>query len=313
MNSLPSVSVIIPAHNEEEYIERTLLALHNSDYPKDLLDIMVVDNNSSDRTHAIASEYADKTLLLREGNVGAVRNLGAKNSLAKVLIFLDADCLIDDGWISRGVALLWENNNVFGGPYKVRNNANWVERLWLLENTKYPRLQPDLLGGCIFIRSETFASVGGFNEDMTSGEDSDLSARLRKSGYSVNIVPDLAVIHLGNPQTIKKFFTRQIWHSENYLPFIRKSVKDYTFWMIIFFTISAALCVIASLSSNLHLAAFSLSMMLGLSAALSVKRLLLTRFVPKSLQDILGIVLLDFIYLSARSLGAMKPLFRGRN
>lgn len=69
MTSLPRVSVIIPAYNEEEYIQKTLAALTESDYPKNLFDIIVVDNNSSDRTASIAERHADKVFILKKATL----------------------------------------------------------------------------------------------------------------------------------------------------------------------------------------------------------------------------------------------------
>jgi len=308
---LPSATVVIPAYNEEKYIEKTLSSLRNSDYPNNLLEIIVVDNGSSDKTYDIAKKYSDKVLSLKEGNVGAVRNLGAKHTRADILIFLDADCLVDRNWIRRGIKLLGNNeNSAFGGPCKVRENANWIERLWLLENPKYPRLQLDLLGGCIFISKTNFTSICGFNENMTSGEDSDLSQRLRKSKIPVNIDRTLSVVHLGNPQTIKDFFRRQVWHSENYLRFIKKSIFDYTFWLVIIFIISVAILASGLITSSPELYLFGFISIIGITLILSLKRLILTKYLPKNIIEATGIIFLDLTYLSARAQGIIKSLIR---
>lgn len=307
--NLPSVSVIIPAFNEEKHIKATLTALLETDYPKNLLDIIVVDNNSTDSTADISKTLVSQVVILEEGHVGAVRNLGARLSNSEILVFLDADCIVDEGWISRGVNLLETDRSlVCGGSYKARQNANWVERLWLLENPEHPKIQADLLGGCIFIRAELFRSVGGFNEKMTSGEDSDLSERLREVGKIVKIFPELSVIHLGNPSTLSDFFTRQIWHSENYLKFIGRSISDYMFWMTLIFVIFFALFFIFLATKSYALMVLSLLITITLSSALSAKRILLTKYKPKKAYDLAGILFIDYLYLLARSVGLLKSL-----
>ncbi|WP_417515016.1 glycosyltransferase [Marinobacter sp.] len=311
---LPAVSIVIPAYNEERYIEKTLVALRESDYPTDLLEIIVVDNASSDNTAQIAHQYADKVLLLEKGNVGAVRNLGARHATAEILIFIDADCIVDQGWIARGVKLLnTDEDCVFGGAYKTGPQANWIERLWLLENPEKPRLQPDLLGGCIFISSVKFINIGGFNEQMTSGEDSDLSSRLRKIGISVRIENSLSVIHLGNPSTLGAFFSRQVWHSENYLVFMRSSIKDYTFWIVLIFAIAFSLSLFFLFSKNFSVSIEMLSITVALAATLSLKRIIITHYHFKRPDELLGIFILDYIYLIARSLGTVKSLKKLKN
>jgi len=307
--NLPSVSVIIPAFNEEKHIKATLTALLETDYPKNLLDIIVVDNNSTDSTADISKTLVSQVVILEEGHVGAVRNLGARLSNSEILVFLDADCIVDEGWISRGVNLLETDRSlVCGGSYKARNNANWVERLWLLENPEHPKIQADLLGGCIFIRAESFRSVGGFDEEMTSGEDSDLSVRLRESGNIIKIVPELSVIHLGNPSNFYTFIKRQIWHSENYFRFINKSIRDYTFWMTLAFSTSSALFLFFLATKNYTPMGFSALMTIILASMLSAKRMFLTKYKPKRFYELAGIFFIDYLYLSSRSIGLIKSL-----
>lgn len=312
-SQLPSVAVIVPAYNEEDYIEKTLRAVKESNYPRQLLEVIVVDNASSDDTVDIAKKFADKVLSLENGNVGAVRNYGANHSQAEIFIFLDADCLIDKEWLGRGVSLVRKNPGcAYGGPYKTRRNARWLEKSWLLENPSHPRLQPDLLGGCIFISSIVFRELSGFNEDMTSGEDSELSSRLRKKGYSVNIKESLSVIHLGNPQRLRDFFTRQIWHSENYLLFLKDSLKDYTFWLICIFICSIISAIYGVIARDIKTIAIAFIAASIIALALTAKRLLLTKYAPKGAVEFIQIYFLDLTYLLARSIGLLKPLFRRR-
>jgi glycosyltransferase involved in cell wall biosynthesis len=308
-NFLPPVSVVIPAYNEELYIEQTLQSILHSDYPEKSLEIIVVDNGSQDNTIKIAKNYCKKVLSLDEGNVGAVRNYGVKNSESDIIIFLDADCLVDKKWIQRGVNLLLKNKDTaFGGPYKTRENANWVERLWLLENPKYPRVQPDLLGGCIFIYRDQFYSVNGFDEKMTAGEDSDLSDKLRNKNFKVKIESSISVVHLGNPKSLKEFFKRQVWHSENYIRFLKNSVRDYTFWIVFLFIISITVSIIGIFTLSPIVVIYGLFSALILTCILSLKRMILTKYLPKNAKDILGIMTLDLAYLSARACGTIKPL-----
>ena len=84
------ISVVIPAYNEEKYLEKTLNRL-----PKNL-ELIVVCNGCTDKTAQIAKKYA-KVISISDKNVSKARNLGAKNSSGKILIFLDADtCFISE-------------------------------------------------------------------------------------------------------------------------------------------------------------------------------------------------------------------------
>jgi glycosyltransferase involved in cell wall biosynthesis len=304
---LRAVSIIIPAYNEERYIEKTLLALRGSDYPTDFLEIIVVDNASADNTVHIARKYSDKVLCLEEGNVGAVRNLGAQHAAADILVFIDADCTVDSGWVARGVKfLISQENCAFGGACKASPQANWIERLWLLDSIANPRIPTALLGSCIFITKVLFEKIGGFNEEMTSGEDSDLSRRIKmQPDCCVKIMSDLSVTHLGNPKKISIFLKRQIWHSENYLRFPKESIKDKTFWSVLVFALSIfSLLLFASFS--IKLSSISLIIILIITSAHSIKRLKDASYTPKNFLELIQIFILDFLYLSGRVIGLIK-------
>src|SRR3989338_1951599 len=80
------VTVIIPAYNEEKYIERTLQAISDA-------EIVVVCNGCTDKTEDIARKYADTVIVLKEKGVSRARNAGAKEACSERLVFMDADIL----------------------------------------------------------------------------------------------------------------------------------------------------------------------------------------------------------------------------
>jgi glycosyltransferase involved in cell wall biosynthesis len=269
----------------------------------------VIDNLSSDNTVSISKKRNVKVEILENGNVGAVRNYGASIAKSATLAFIDADCLVDKSWLKKALKLINANpNTAFGGPYKTAENSNWIEKFWLLESEKTPRLQEDLLGGCILITKDLFESIGRFNEEMTSGEDSDLSKRLKNNKDScVLILEELAVIHLGNPKTISKFIIRQIWHSENYFLFLKASIKDKTFWTAsLFFTsiISTPFCF--WLKPNLAILPFTLIFILTVMH--SAKRMIDANYKPTRIMDSIKILALDLFYLSGRAIGLIWSL-----
>lgn len=95
-NGVLFFSVIIPAHNEEGYIDRTLASLRDIDYPRDRYEVIVVENGSTDRTREIIDEYAStslKRMSIGEASVSKARNQGMLllSRLSEWVIFLDAD------------------------------------------------------------------------------------------------------------------------------------------------------------------------------------------------------------------------------
>ncbi len=303
----PEVSIIIPAFNESKFIEQTLKSLNNSAFPREKFEIIVVDNGSTDNTLAIAESLSDITTVLPDVNVGAVRNYGATLSSGKLLIFIDADCTVDPGWLNQAYGLATElSDTTFGGICKVPKDANWVERFWLLDSEK--RQQRDLTGACIVVRKDTFNLAGGFNEQITSGEDADFSEKLRSFGEVVKICPDLYVTHLGNADTIKKFIFRQAWHGENYFHNIRSSLRDPTFLLCLLALIATVLAIILLLFFKIDtIVPYFIPALIP--AIFSVKRMFYAKYFSLNPKILLKIYILDASYVIGRCLGILKSSF----
>ena len=176
------VSIIVPAYNEAKHIQECITSLKSQNYPKNSYEIIVVDNESTDNTAQIASNNEVKLLEKQPGNVGRMRNLGAKEARGEIVAFIDADCVVDPEWISRATELVsHQENAVFGGGCLLPPNPTIVEKYWLL-GTPEAMLPRDLIGASIVLRKNIFEEVGGFNEEITSGEDTELSKQAQNSG-----------------------------------------------------------------------------------------------------------------------------------
>lgn len=308
--TLPFVSVVLPVFNEERYLESCLKTLKQIEYPKDKYEIITVDNGSTDHSLHIARQHADQALLLPNANVGAVRNFGVKHSKGEILVFLDSDCLVPGDWLHQGINLLFtEKKCVYGGSLNLRKNPYWIERFWLLDNYKDDAPQHDLLGSCIFIQKKAFLDAGQFKENITSGEDSTLSNTLLTLGYKITIDSRLSVVHLGNPTTIASFITRQIWHSENYVKEIRKSLKDKVFWLIIIYFLSL-LGLFLSIFIAPDIAAFFIVAIIFPPTILSAKRIIRANYHPITISSLISIFIIDNLYLVGRTLGILKGVYK---
>lgn len=83
------ISIIIPAYNEEKYLEKTLKSIHEQ--TSDNYETIVVANGCNDNTEQIAQRYADRTIKINKPNVSLARNIGAFHAKGGILLFLDAD------------------------------------------------------------------------------------------------------------------------------------------------------------------------------------------------------------------------------
>ena len=96
----PIISIIIPAYNEEKFIEQTLISLkkQNCGIP---YEIIVCDNNSKDKTPEIAQKYADKVVSETKQGGGYARNKGASIAQGKYLVFTDADTVFPENYLEE--------------------------------------------------------------------------------------------------------------------------------------------------------------------------------------------------------------------
>src|SRR5690554_1839093 len=184
-------SIIIPCLNEERYLKECLFSLRSQNYPRELFEIIVVDNGSLDGSLEIARNLADIAVSLPKANVGAVRNFGSKYASSQFLVFIDADCTVDVNWLNRANHILASSSDVvFGGGCLLPQNPVWVEKYWLLEDSKGNSLPSALIGCSILINRDIFDRIGGFDENLASGEDSLLHTMLRANGYQIVISSD---------------------------------------------------------------------------------------------------------------------------
>lgn len=310
VNIKPYISVIVPAHNEEKYIHKTLSSVIKQDYGSQNYEIIVVDNNSTDRTKEIVKEFQSVSYYFKkDGPVGAVRNYGVNFSKGEVIAFIDGDCIADKSWLSTGVNLLYSMDEIgaVGGKYSLDKSATWIERYWLLGVNDEAISKLDLLGGDTITKREVFYKVGMFDENITSGEDTKLTYKIRSHGYLVKIDKSLNVIHLGNAKNVKEFIYRQIWHSENYILNLRESLQDITFYMVVSFLLFACTAM-ASIPFSFPTTTATVTGTCLIASTFSVKRVLRSNRKTYRLDELSLIFFIDYLYLIGRSLGFLKGI-----
>lgn len=165
-------SVIIPAHNEESYIEKTL-----SSIPK-TIKVVVVCNGCTDSTESIAKNHA-KVISVPDKNVSKARNLGAKNSLGEILIFLDADTYFISEKAFEEIEKTLKTS-VVGTCKSVPDSKSLKAGIVIAFKNLF--LWTNWTSGIIFCKKETFEKVHGFNEDLAKKEDRDFVNKCLKYG-----------------------------------------------------------------------------------------------------------------------------------
>jgi glycosyltransferase involved in cell wall biosynthesis len=203
--------VIIPAYNEARYIADTLRALARVAAPAPA-EIIVVDNGSTDDTVALAGQAGARVLVRPGVSVAALRNAGRAEASGDVLAFLDADCIPSPDWLHWAIASMQDGGpSVTGSRVALPENGSWVERAWFSVPPQGRRHVPYINSGNLVVTRGVFDRVGGFDETLISGEDSDFC---RRASLVAPVIADdrIRVVHHGNPKTVRQFFAREIWH-----------------------------------------------------------------------------------------------------
>ena len=210
------VSVVIPAYNEETFIESCLSCLNAQSFPCDEFEVILVDNGSTDRTAAIANRFKGKFALAviskSKITISAVRNLGASLSKGDIVVFLDGDCLTQPAWIAEGLRLA-PASGIWGAHYRIPSSATWVSRVWFTYQAKEQEGAVSFIPASnMFIRRSDFDALGGFDESIQTSEDVDICNRAHAVGMPVVAFRVLAVVHEGIPRNLLQFYRQNRWH-----------------------------------------------------------------------------------------------------
>jgi len=182
------ISVVIPAFNEEKFLPSCLESLRNQDFKN--FEIIVVDNNSTDKTAKIAKKFGVKVIKEKRQGVAFARQRGFFEAKGKIVATTDADTILPKNWLSKIFEEFEKDKDLvaFGGScifYSGPISAKLASRFLL-----YPYLLLDkffsggwnLMGCNMAIKKDAFLKVGGFDTSLKLNEDIEISYRLRKIG-----------------------------------------------------------------------------------------------------------------------------------
>jgi glycosyltransferase involved in cell wall biosynthesis len=175
-----TISVIIPAHNEERYLRRTLDALKRQDY--DWFEIIVVANGCTDCTADVAKGRCNRLITLSQKSLGVARNLGARLAKGELLLFLDADTILGPTAL-RSIAHEFSRTHSAGTLKGRPDTERFKYRLvYGLKNFVHRFSFHRGSSGVILCWKRQFIYVGGFDEGLEIRENSELMYRLRRFG-----------------------------------------------------------------------------------------------------------------------------------
>jgi glycosyltransferase involved in cell wall biosynthesis len=176
------LSVIIPAYNEAAYLGRLLESLEVARLqldPAHAVEVIVVDNASTDETAAIARSHGATVIAEPERRISAVRNAGARAARGQALAFIDADNVASPNLLSA-IAQRMATGRYSGGGVDVWPDR-WSAGIALTYSFFWVSFRLlGLSGGVIFASREAFDAVGGFDQTLYAGEDAKIVWELKR-------------------------------------------------------------------------------------------------------------------------------------
>lgn len=211
---LPKVSVIIPARNEEKFIEKCIESFLTCDYPKELIEVIVVDGMSEDGTRKIVRELSERDirvlLVNNEKKITPVAmNLGVKASKGEYIFFSGAHSEMRSDYISKCIrhALETGADNV-GGIMKTEPRISSTVGIAISKVLSSPLgvggakfrtgvtkpIEVDTVPfGCY--KREVFDRIGYFNEKLVRNQDIEFNLRLKRAGGKIVLFPDIELTY----------------------------------------------------------------------------------------------------------------------
>lgn len=204
IKNLPSVSIIVPAYNEEEYVGKTIENLLRIAYPKDKLEILVVDDGSKDNTYSVAKKYQSKIVKVftkpRGGKANAI-NFGLKLAKNEFVAVMDADSLPTKTALKNCIKYFDEDDvaavttNILPKRRSLLEKIQYVELMFvsfLRKLQEFPNIISCTPGPFSVYRKNILKKVGGFDEKNIV-EDVEIAWRLLSRGYKVKMAFDSRV------------------------------------------------------------------------------------------------------------------------
>ena len=224
------LSIIVVALNEARHIARLKDSIDHLSNP-DRIDIetILIDGGSRDDTANLAKQAGfGKVIRLPGASIPVCRNRGVREAKGDWLAFVDADCEVAKDWLVQASPFLQSGNPVvIGWPVSPPEPPTWVQAAWHYHWThKNPRTE--LVNGHPVVKDQGFRlittrnmllhrsaydQIGGFDEELSTGEDTDFVFRAYTQSIPVLGVPTLNVVHHGEPATLGLFFRQQLWHA----------------------------------------------------------------------------------------------------
>lgn len=234
-----SISVIVPAYNEDRYLGETL---NNLNRAKDFLlkrtgrstEIIVVDNASTDSTSGIALSLGAKVIEEPQQNIARARNVGANEASGNLLVFIDADVIVPESLLWRINEAMNDQGCVGGAVDTNYQPGKSLVKLYLHTWRLFGKLAGMAQGATQFCRRDAYDRLRGYDETMYMGEDVDFYWRLKrfaKRHHSrVCFIQDIQVVPSTRRFDRWPFWRTLVWTNPLFILIFRRRKGTWREW-----------------------------------------------------------------------------------
>ena len=242
------ITIYIPAYNAEKTIEQSIISIKNQTYEVD--EIIIIDDNSSDKTHEIINQYKDIILIKNQKNMGLSfsRNLAIKKSSNEIVGAIDSDVVLDKYWLEILLNNINQSQIVMccGNMTEkfITNKFNaWRAKYYSQNWGNKDIINPAFLYGCnTLLLKSAWRNVDGYNNEFrTNGEDVNFSKVLKSKDCNLYYEPKALCYHyqFDDALSLSKRYWRYTYYGAGLkkLTFIRliklilRQIKTFFFWM----------------------------------------------------------------------------------
>lgn len=221
IHDFPFVSVIVTTKNSEKTLFDCLLSIVNQDYPFSRIELIVVDNNSTDATRKIARRFTNK-VFIHGPERSAQRNFGAQKCKGDYYLYIDSDMTLDSKVIRESVEKFKNDPSLVALyiPEVIIGDGFWSQ-VRKLERSFYSATVID----CVrLIKTDVFNNVGRFDEMMSGPEDWDLDKKIRNIG-NVDII-NSPIFHNESEFSVGNYLKKKGYYAKSFSTYIQKWGKS---------------------------------------------------------------------------------------
>jgi len=224
-NSKFNFSVVIPTYNEKDYLSICLESIISQNYDKDLVEIVIVDGQSTDGTLAVIKEYQSKHSRIKcfenvEKKTPNALNIGIKNSIGEVIVILGAHTILDKDFLYFNNKFMNEHNVKVCGGTQYNIGEGFIQKTiglamelpFAIASAPYRWSKKEQFVDTVVYAAynkELFDEIGFFEEKFSISEDAEINWRIRQAGYKIFFSPKIKSYYYPRKSVLK--FIKQIF------------------------------------------------------------------------------------------------------